>query len=47
MKYQIKAKKGRATEIKEVHGVKQLHRTLGTLRGRGLKVTDISRIMIG
>lgn len=47
MKYQIKAKSGREVEVQEVRGIKELHDTLGVLRHRGLKITDISRIMIG
>lgn len=46
MKYRVKAVKGRETEIKEVKGVKALHKTLGTLRGRGLTIADISRVSV-
>lgn len=46
MTYHIKVKNGNKNEIREVEGVRELHDTLSFLRGQGLRVSTIRRIMV-
>lgn len=46
MTYHIKVKNGNRKEIREVEGVRELADTLAILRGQGLRISTIRRIMV-
>lgn len=46
MTYHIKVKNGNRKEIKEVEGVRELSETLALLRGQGLRISNIRRIVV-
>ena len=46
MTYHIKVKNGNRKEVHEVDGVRELHDMLALLRGQGLRISTIRRIVV-